>query len=189
MIFTINLLHYPVGGGSIVSVAIMFELKIIQHADVTNAELDEIIWLKAVAWPYSYEKQLEWIHKNIKNFDLHLLLLKNNIPVSYLNLIDIELEIDNKVCDALGVGNVCAGEKGKGYGKELIDQTNKFIIEKKRTGMLFCKKELVNFYKKHNWMLLDKSQLALAFDNNNIESMVLNQSEPFRNLQYKGNPF
>jgi len=167
----------------------MFRIKAIRHTEISNKELDEIIKIKSFAWPYPYEKQLEWINRNITNLDLHMLLLKNNEPVAYLDLIDIKLKVDTKIANAYGVGNVCAIEKGKGYGNELMEQTNKYIAGKQRIGLLFCKKELVSFYNKHGWILMDKSHLALGFDNSNIETMVFFQNDEFKGISYKGPPF
>lgn len=181
-------LYHAVGGFNYRRTA-MYTLKIIQHSDVSKADLDEIIKIKSVAWPYPYEKQLEWLKANLKESDLHLILLKNNNTVAYLNLIDIDLEIDNKLFNAFGVGNVCTVEKGKGYGNELMKQTNQYIFEKKRVGLLFCKKELVDFYEKYNWLLMNKNKVILSTDNNKIETVVFNQIEPIIKLQYKGKLF
>ena len=166
----------------------MFSLKVIRHADISKNELDEIIKIKSVAWPYPYEKQLEWISQHLKNSHLHLLLLKNNEAVAYLNLIEIEIEIDHKLFNAFGVGNVCAIEKGKGYGNELMKLTNGYIIDKGQVGLLFCKKELIDFYKRFAWTIVDKNKLILSFDNSKIEAMV-NRLQPFIKLQYKGKSF
>ncbi|MGQ7871153.1 hypothetical protein [Sunxiuqinia sp. sy24] len=167
----------------------MPKLQIIQHINVTPKELDEIIHVKSKAWPYTYEKQIEWINQHLQDTDLHVLLLEDNIPVAYLNLGEIEIIIDNEKNKALGVGNVCAIEKRKGYGKELLKQTNKFMLKEKRIGLLFCKKELVNFYKKHSWVLLDKNQLSLPFNSQNIETMIFNVSDTPSSILYKGKPF
>jgi predicted GNAT family N-acyltransferase len=167
----------------------MYNLKVIQHADMTNNELNQIIKIKSVVWPYPYEKQLEWLNTNLKESDLHLILLKNNNTVAYLNLIDIELEIDKKLFNAFGVGNVCAIEKGKGYGNILMKNTNQYIIEKKRVGLLFCKKKLVDFYEKFDWIWVDKKKMALTFDNSNIETMIFSNTKINSVLVFKEKPF
>lgn len=167
----------------------MFSIKAILHKELTSSLLDKIIMVKTAAWPYPYEEQKKWIDNNIKDSDIHFLLLKKNKAVAYLNLIDIEVDIDNCRKKAFGVGNVCAIEKGKGYGKELIKQTNQYIIEKKRVGLLFCKKELVDFYKRFDWSVVEKEELVLAFNNFNIETLVCNQPVTITKLQYNGKSF
>ena len=167
----------------------MFELKIISHSEVKLDVLDEIIRIKSEAWAYSYEEQLVWIEKNLKNTDFHLLLLKGNKSVAYLNLIAIDLIVDEVFYKAFGVGNVCAFEKGKGYGKELMKLTNKFIVDYQRLGLLFCKSELANFYLMNNWRLVDKNKITLSFDDSNITSMLYNYKGEYNSMIYNNGPF
>jgi hypothetical protein len=167
----------------------MFELKIIRHADISQQELDGIIRIKSAVWPYSYEKQIEWIDNNLKNSDLHLVFFKQQIAVAYLNLITIELTIDNSIYNAYGVGNVCALEKGKGYGTELLKQTNLYILKENNIGLLFCKLYLISFYTKCCWNVIEKTQLNLSFDNKEIETLIFNYTLSFNQLTFKGQPF
>ena len=39
----------------------MFELILIPHKEVNSSQLEEIIKIKSKAWPYSFDRQLEWI--------------------------------------------------------------------------------------------------------------------------------
>jgi len=163
----------------------MFKLKVIQHAKVSKFELDEIIRIKSIAWEFPYKMQMEWISKNLKGLDLHLLLYKNDNAVAYLNLISIELMIDTITFRALGVGNVCAIEKGKGYGAELMKQTNQYISNENSIGLLFCKTSLTNFYKKFNWSIIEETKLNLTFQNENVKTMLFNFNLPFHVLTFK----
>ena len=164
-------------------------MKIIQHSEITPADIDEIIRIKSIAWPYPYESQLNWLNNNLKAEDLHLLLQKGNRSVAYLNLIDIKVEVDNKIENAFGIGNVCAIEKGKGYGNELMKLTNQFINKESKPGLLFCKSELVCFYKKFNWVVIEKKKLRLDINNKNIETMFFNFDQKVELLTYHGNSF
>jgi hypothetical protein len=167
----------------------MFELKYIFHGQLTENLLSEIIKIKTAAWPYCYESQKSWIYENLKDSDIHLLLLKDKKVVAYLNLVDIELLIDSYSFLGYGVGNVCAIEKGFGYGAELLKKTNDFIINKKRIGMLFCKLELLNFYNKYDWIKVERGKICLQFNNENIITMILNYSLSFNFISYYGNSF
>jgi hypothetical protein len=167
----------------------MFDLKIILHSEINSDILNEIVSIKSVPWKYSYEDQLEWINNNLKNIDLHLLLLMRNKSVAYLNLIAIDLIIDNVSYKALGVGNVCAIQKGKGYGKVLMKLTNKFIADNKKIGLLFCKSELANFYLMNNWKLVDKDKIILPFDDSNIISMLYNYKGEYKSIIFNGRAF
>ena len=165
------------------------KLEYILHENVSKENLVDIVKIKSVAWPYSYEKQIDWINNNIKTNDLHFLLYEDTEPVAYLNLINIELIIDYKKFNAVGVGNVCSLEKGKGWGNELIKKTNNFIKEHNYIGLLFCKYNLVNYYYRNNWTLITKDKLELLFDNKEIETMIFNFHQKFDRIKYLNSPF
>lgn len=167
----------------------MYKLKKIKHANISKSELHEIIKIKSISWPYSFENQINWLKENITDSDLHLILMKDNVSVAYLNLINIRLEIDKKIFDAFGIGNVCSIEKGMGYGGELIKQTNNYIKLKNRTGLLFCKDELIKFYKINDWKLVDKSLVILPFCEVEINAMIYNSFEIRNEIKYNGRLF
>jgi hypothetical protein len=167
----------------------MFELILIPHKEVNSSQLEEIIKVKSKAWPYSFDKQLEWISANLKETDIHVLLFLNETCVAYLNLIVIEFMLDGIVIDGFGIGNVCAIEKGNGYGKEIITQTNLYLVQRNKIGLLFCKNNLINFYNLYDWKLIEKKKLTLLFDNESIETMIFNSDMEFHILKYFGRPF
>lgn len=167
----------------------MFNLILVPHKDLSQKNLDEIINIKSLAWPYSYQKQLEWINSNLKDTDIHVLLYLDKSLVAYLNLIEIEFTIDGILKNGYGIGNVCAKEKGKGFGKEIIMQTNTYLSQLDTICLLFCKDRLVNFYLQNNWTVIDKEKLILAFNNEFIETMIFNCKYDFSHLEFVSNSF
>lgn len=169
---------------------VMFDFRTVKNSDMTKELLDKIIRIKSVAWfHYGYEQQLMWIEHNINSNDIHVILLEDDIPVAYLNLISIEFSINGNKSQGYGIGNVCALRTGLGYGKELMNITNQYLISGKKTGVLLCKENLVDFYKKTNWVLLDRKIVLLNFDNSHIELMVYNVGDPIYNFVYLGKSF
>jgi hypothetical protein len=167
----------------------MYDLILITHKEVSSKQLEEIIKIKSKAWLYSFDRQLEWINANLREADVHVLLSLNETYVAYLNLIDIELKLDGTVKDGYGIGNVCTSEKGMGWGKEIMTQTNLYLKQRKKIGLLFCKNSLVSFYTLNNWKLIEKSKISLSFDNVSIETMIFNCNKEFNNFEYLGRPF
>lgn len=167
----------------------MFEIEFLSHNSITKNQLDEIISIKSIAWPYSYESQLTWLSNNLKKDDKHALLYLNGSLVAYLNLIRIRLSINGISRSGYGIGNVCAKERGKGWGVELIVRTNFYITKLNYLGLLFCKKELVNFYMSNNWNLIEKEKIRLLFENEYIETMSTNVGEVIELVEYLGTPF
>lgn len=168
---------------------VMFEIEFVLHKNITSSKLDEIINVKSIAWPYSYESQLDWLSKNLKADDIHVLLYLDNLLVAYLNLIEIEFSLDEVSKNGYGIGNVCAVEKGKGYGTELIMKTNYFLFKNGQIGLLFCKENLIKFYDSNKWKLIERSKVYLPFDNELIYIMTFNLAYEVISLRYYGKVF
>lgn len=144
----------------------MYYLKVIRHSEVTQSDLDEIIKIKSVAWPYPYDEQVNWIENNLTDYDLHVVLLLNKCqPVAYLNLVERDFKVNDDKIAVLGVGNVCSVEPGKGYGSKLMEKVSEYIVDNNKIGLLFCKRELVNFYRKYGW---EKRKIT------NLDSLCIN---------------
>ncbi len=166
----------------------MFEMIFVRHYQMTNDLLNSIIKVKSVAWPYSRAKQINWIASNLKDLDIHVLLFQNQKPIAYLNLIEIEISVNKYFSNAYGIGNVCAIEKGIGWGGKLILQTNIFIKNHNKIGLLFCKSQLVKFYSDNDWELVSNEKLIIPFKNN-VFTMVFNSPEELSKLEYIGKAF
>lgn len=167
----------------------MFTSKLVHHNEIPIKILDQVVAIKSIAWPYSYEDQLKWISKNLRPTDIHVLLYEGNILVAYLNLIDIDFLLDGESLQGFGIGNVCSMQKGKGYGSELLKVTNSYLLQEQKTGLLFCKENLIPFYSLNQWLLLKKESLKLSFNNLEIETMAFNLIDTFRMLEYNGISF
>ena len=167
----------------------MYRLSLIHHSDIPVNILNEVIRLKSICWPYSYDDQLKWMNEHLKGSDIHVLLSLNERNIAYLNLIEIDLVINGKTVSGLGVGNVCSEIRGNGWGTELMLRTNNILRKYKRTGLLFCRNRLVNFYGMCKWKKIDSSKMKVIFDCNNIVSMYFNYDEPIEMLEFTGSIF
>lgn len=167
----------------------MEELRIIKHKDISHDFLLEISKIKSAFGSYGVESQIKWINSNLKDNDIHFLLYDHNELIAYLNLVTITISVDNRFVDCYGIGNVCSNEKGKGNGRKLMIELNNYLVNFNFIGLLFCKINLVEFYSRFDWMLLDRSNLEFSFDNGTIETMIFNCNQKFDVLVYKGNAF
>ena len=156
--------------------------------DMTKLDLDEVIIIKSKQWLYSYREQLEWMAQNLKDTDMHVILRKDEKDVAYLNLIDLNIFVDNKIVSCWGIGNVCAVERGKGFGYEIMKEINKYINNSVRMGLLYCKPKLLNFYSNLNWIELSRNNHIKVSEE--LKAMVLNL-ELSKNtiLEYDGQIF
>jgi hypothetical protein len=167
----------------------MDNLILLAHSDTTEEDLREIIKIKSVAWPYTYDEHKQWMKDNLNDSVIHVLLSKDNIYVAYLNLIRVDLLINGKSSEGLGVGNVCSVERGKGWGRELMMLVDSFIEQSNKVGLLFCKEELVGFYTKCHWQIIDRKKQIVPFSNDKIKAMLYNYYYLLHELQYNGRLF
>lgn len=133
----------------------MLEVKIIKHKNIHSSELEAICKIKSIFGNYTLESQLNWITNNIKDEDIHFLIYDNDKLIAYTNLIEEILLINNKKINILGIGNVCVDEKGKNKGLLLMKNVNRFLLDNNKIGLLFCKKNLIAFYEKTDWRLIE----------------------------------
>lgn len=157
----------------------MCVIKYIENQHVDLSLLNDIIEIKSVAWPYSYEAQLKWISKHLTDNDLHALLYEEDNLIAYMNLINIDLHFNGVLHKALGIGNVCSKEQGKGYGNLLMLKINTFLENNNKRGVLLCKDSLVNFYKKSNWINYDGKVY--------IEGALFKNNMMYYNMEIKSN--
>lgn len=167
----------------------MFEIKYYQHDQLTDDLLDLIIEIKNISWPFGYESQKKWMKDNLKDSDIHVLLLKDKKAIAYLNLIEIEFTVDSIKTLGFGIGNVCAISKGMGWGKELIIRVNSYLQTMNRVGLLFCKNSLLKFYKENAWISVpnDKFKNKNSFLEVNI--LTYNLNVPYSLVEFNGELF
>lgn len=161
----------------------------IRHEDISDSKLETIIRIKTAAWPYTYEAHYKWISNNLTSSDIHVLLFDGETAIAYLNLIDIIVEFDSAKMDGWGIGNVCAIEKGNGWGKEIMLHVNDFLIENNKIGLLFCKNQLIKFYAENNWKLCNSTQLSISNIGPNVFTFIYNFPENFKYLKFEGKSF
>ncbi|SEA87045.1 Acetyltransferase (GNAT) domain-containing protein [Flavobacterium gillisiae] len=164
------------------------EFKFVKNANVSSDDLVEIATIKQSQWNYPIEDQLEWIKSNILPNDIHVLMFENGNVVAYMNLVQVQVQVNSKESTFIGLGNVCAVEKGKGYGRILMIEVQEYIKAQNVPAILLCKKELINFYTKFDWRLI-KNRKDSYIKNDEINFMIYNFSDYVDVLKYDGRIF
>lgn len=165
------------------------EIEIIKHRDLLFKDLLRIIRLKTTAWPYPLGSQVEWIANNISDNDEHVFLRDKNIDVAYLNLVKTSFIANNVEYVAFGIGNVCASVKGKGYGRELMEQVSNYLFNHHYCGLLFCRQMLVPFYQRCGWHLIEPDICLIPSLSEGIFVMSLYAPNDIIEFEYKGKLF
>lgn len=166
----------------------MPEFRYIVHGNLQETELMAICRVKSLAFPYDVKSQEQWIRKNITRDDIHLLYKPQRTILAYLDMIRINLELDGRLMEGYGIGNVCSRQKGQGYGLKIMNEVNRLLTEEVKPGMLFCRKSLVAFYQKSGWKKTEKESVILSSPDHLFETMVYNCPD-FKTIKYLGRLF
>ncbi|MFA6547004.1 MAG: GNAT family N-acetyltransferase [Limisphaerales bacterium] len=101
------------------------------------------------------------VSKGITKAPVHwrLLLRENQSFTSHVALTEMMIELDDKPvkCGAIGGLFTPLELQGRGYANALMDHAEAFIFDQLRLtlGILFCLPELVPFYARRGWSLME----------------------------------
>ena len=164
------------------------ELEIIKHDDILFRDLLRGIAVKNVAWPHTIESQVKWIVDNMYPEDYHVFLTDGGNDKAYMTLSLVEGDMNGVATKFYGVGCVCTSFKGEGFGGSLLKKTNEYFLENGFKGLLFCKKQLISFYEKYDWVVVPQIKLIMPEENPAVFTMVYNCPE-IESLVYSGRLF
>ncbi len=141
--------------------------RIIKNDSLSDEDKLRIAEIKNQHWPYGISSQLEWMKKNIKDEDYHLIgedRPYSSFLLSYSTLSRLFVNIDDTNYEAIGVGGVCVSKSilHCGMGKQLMEEVDCFIRKQGKPGILLCQDKVVEFYMKYNWMLVDFNSAKVA---------------------------
>ena len=148
---------------------------------LTNNEIRQICLLKDKQWKFGLRSQLKWYKNNIKKFDLHNLFYIKSKLVGYTLLRKRTCQIKNLkkniyylLFDTMVIDTKYRGMK---FSDLLMTFNNSIIKQSGFFAFLICKNELVNFYKKNNWIKLNKKFFQVADHQFSTNGMVLNKKK------------
>ena len=126
----------------------MWRFEFVSHKYADDKVLYAIIDLKNMVWHYPLRSHKQWIDKNLRPEDYHLLLWHDSELAGYLNLVQLK-----GTTDAWGIGNVVVNpdKQGQNVGYLLMNLCDFFLVQTKTPGMLICKDSVLVFYEKCGW--------------------------------------
>jgi hypothetical protein len=145
-------------------------------------ELKLICKLKNTEWFFGIKEQYNWFHKQIKKKDLHIFLKKNNNLIGYTCLRYKKFFFEGKLTSFLLFDThiIKKNFRSEGFGKILITKVIKIIKNKKILSILFCKNDMIKYYKKYNWNIVNKKKYSTNKNNKKLNLMYLGKKNFFR---------
>lgn len=135
------------------------DINIILNQFLTKKLRLEISNLKNKEWKYGVEVNLNWLNKNIKKNDIHILIKKNKELIAYNCLRKKKFLDNNKKTKKIYIfDSLIVKKKFRkfGLGKTLLLISNTLLQVNKCPGFLLCDHKNLNFYKKFYWILENK---------------------------------
>lgn len=96
--------------------------------------------------------------------EMHLILYENGQPVSHCGLIRQAITVNNNAVPIGGIGGVVTPppHQHQGYARKLLQHAlAEFATEQLPAALLFCREQLVPFYRQQGWQLINDSVLVL----------------------------
>jgi hypothetical protein len=154
--------------------------------DLSKSEIRNICYLKNTEWNYGMRSQFEWFKRNVKKNDLHNLLLLNGKLIGYTFLRKRICYFANRksiyfLLDCLVIKKKM---RKKNFSNLLMSFNNNIITSNKKISFLFCYDDLLNFYKKLNWVLLKKDKVKILDNPYNGNCMFYNNDDFFNVNSY-----
>tara|TARA_B100001057_G_scaffold501098_1_gene620515 strand:+ start:16843 stop:17361 length:519 start_codon:yes stop_codon:yes gene_type:complete len=165
-----------------------YNLFSIVSSKLKNNKIKSICLLKDKQWKFGIKSQMKWFRKNIKKNDIHNLFYIKSKLVGYTLLRKRTCEISslNKRINYLFFDTLVIDKKyrGKNLSNLLMSFNNTIIKQSGYFSFLICKKELVNFYKKHEWVKFNKKNIDILDHSFSTNGMIFNRKQIYKNKYY-----
>jgi len=102
--------------------------------------------------------------KDFKKYELEstFFFLKESHQIKAFGMLKpVTITYQEQSFHILGIGNIIAREKGKGWGKTLMTNIKDYLEQESRIGLGFCDKPVVGFYQKCGYDIVE--QLSTRF--------------------------
>ena len=136
----------------------------------------QICKLKNSFWKFGLKSNLDWFRNNIKKNDIHNLIFINFKLIGYTalrtrSLFKNKSKIKYFYFDTLIIDKKYRFNK---LSNILMHFNNQIILNNKKISFLICQKEMIKFYKKFFWKLLNKKYFTIKDHNFSSYGMFFN---------------
>ena len=119
--------------------------------------------LKNSFWKFGLRSNLDWFRNNIKRNDIHNLIFANFKLIGYTVLrVNSLFKNKNKIkyfyFDTLIIDKKY---RSNNFSSILMQINNQIILNNKKISFLICQKQMIKFYKKFYWKLLNKKYFTI----------------------------
>ena len=131
-------------------------------------------------WRFGINSQIEWFKKNIKKNDIHNLLYLKSKLIGYTLLRRRSFNNNNKLKKRYLLFDTLVIHKdyrNKKLSNLLMIFNNTIIRETRLFSFLICNNDLVDFYKKYDWIKLNKKNIKVLDHPFSTNGMLFNTNK------------
>ena len=157
-----------------------YSLVSIKTSKLNKNKIIQISNLKDSQWRFGINSQIEWFKKNIKKNDIHNLLYLKSKLIGYTLLRRRSFNNNNKLKKRYLLFDTLVIHKdyrNKNLSNLLMIFNNTIIRETRLFSFLICKNDLVDFYKKYDWIKHNKKNIKVLDHPFSTNGMVFNTNK------------
>ena len=159
--------------------------KSIKTNKLTKKQIQSICKLKNSFWLWKIKEQVAWFKKHTKKFDIHNMLISNNLLIGYTLLRKRNARVNKKIITYFYFDTLIIEKKYRNIGcaKILMLHNNRIISKNNKHSFLICNRKLISFYKKFNWKVIKNNRFKIM----DHVPFYFNKKQPLIGMVYKLN--
>ena len=157
-----------------------YSLVSLKTSKLNKNRITQICNLKETEWSFGINSQLEWFKNNIKKKDIHNLLYFKSKLIGYTLLRSRSFNNNNKLKKQYLLFDTLIIHKdyrNKKLSNLLMIFNNTIIRETGLFSFLICKNDLIRFYKKYDWIKLNKKNIKVVDHPFSTNGMLFNTNK------------
>ena len=157
-----------------------YSLVSLKTSKLNKNRITQICNLKETEWSFGINSQLEWFKNNIKKKDIHNLLYFKSKLIGYTLLRSRSFNNNNKLKKEYLLFDTLIIHKdyrNKKLSNLLMIFNNTIIRETGLFSFLICKNDLIRFYKKYDWIKLNKKNIKIVDHPFSTNGMLFNTNK------------
>ena len=157
-----------------------YSLVSLKTSKLNKNKIIQISNLKDSQWRFGINSQIEWFKKNIKKNDIQNLLYLKSKLIGYTLLRRRSFNNNNKLKKRYLLFDTLVIHKdyrNKNLSNLLMIFNNTIIRETRLFSFLICKNDLVDFYKKYDWIKHNKKNIKVLDHPFSTNGMVFNTNK------------
>ena len=157
-----------------------YSLVSLETSKLNINKIIQISNLKDSQWRFGINSQIEWFKKNIKKNDIHNLLYLKSKLIGYTLLRRRSFNNNNKLKKRYLLFDTLVIHKdyrNKKLSNLLMIFNNTIIRETRLFSFLICNNDLVDFYKKYDWIKLNKKNIKVLDHPFSTNGMLFNTNK------------